>query len=112
MIPYADVSGYKEIEALLQNRYVWSEGGFWAGGEEDMGATEAEEVEGWREACHGGWMGGFPVDLGGEEEDGGRVMAEEEVVAEPVKKGKKRASEVVGGQAASKGKKRGRKSAV
>ena len=111
MIPYADVSGYKEIEALLQNRYVWSEGGFWAGGEEDMGATEAEEVEGWREACHGGWIGGSPVDLGGEEE-GGMVMAEEEVVAEPVKKGRKRASEVVGGQAASKGKKRVRKSAV
>jgi len=111
MIPYADVSGYKEIEALLHNRYVWSEGGFWAGGEEDMGATEAEEVEGWREACHGGWMGGFPVDLGVEEE-GGMVLEEEVVVAEPVKKGKKRASEVVGGQAASKGKKRGRKSAV
>jgi len=108
MIPYADVSGYKEIEALLQNRYVWSEGGFWLGGEEDVGAPEAEEIEGWREAMHGGWMGGFSIPPEEVEEMG---LVEE--VAEPVKKGRKRASEAASGaQGASRGKRRSRKSAV
>jgi len=107
MIPYADVSGYKEIEALLRNRYAWSEGGFWLGGEEDLGAPEAEEIEGWREAMHGGWLGGFSIPP---EEVG--VEAVEEV-AEPAKKGRKRGSEAAGGpQGAYRGKKRGRKSAV
>lgn len=109
MIPYADISGYKEIEALLQNRYIWSEGGFWAGGEEDMGAPEVEEIEGWKEACHGGWMGGFPIPEP-EAPDGIEVVEE---VAEPVKRGRKRMSEVAGaGQISSRGKKRGRKSAL
>lgn len=108
MIPYADVSGYKEIEALLQNRYVWSEGGFWLGGEEDVGAPEAEEIEGWRKAMHGGWMGGFSIPPAEVEE-----MEIVEEVAEPAKKGRKRASEAAAGaQGSSRGKKRGRKSAV
>jgi hypothetical protein len=110
MIPYADVGGYKEIEALLQNRYLWSEGGFWLGGEEDLGAPEAEEIEGWKEACLGGWMGGFPLDLGVDARVEGVEAVEE--VFEPVKKGRKRASEAAGGaQVASRGKKRGRKNA-
>jgi vacuolar protein sorting-associated protein 72 len=100
MIPYADVRGYKEIEAMLQNRYVWSEGGFWVGGEEDLSADGVEEVEGWREAIHGGWMGGFAIPPEEEEEEP-IVIAEEEVVVEeqepevvvePVKKGKKRSA--------------------
>lgn len=68
MIPYADVRGYREIEAMLQNRYLWSEGGFWLGGEEDLAAPEAEEIEGWREAVHGGWMAGFPIPTPDQEE--------------------------------------------
>jgi hypothetical protein len=109
MIPYADVGGYKEIEALLQNRYIWSEGGFWLGGEEDLGAPEAEEIEGWREAMNGGWMGGFSIPP----EEGVEEMEVVEEVAEPVKKGRKRGSEAAGGaQGAQRGKKRGRKSAV
>lgn len=113
MIPYADVSGYKEIEALLQNRYIWSEGGFWLGSEEDLGAPEAEAIEGWREACHGGWMGGFPFDVGVADEVGESVVDE---VVEPVKKSRKRVSEAAGGAGGTpvgpKGRKRGRKSAV
>jgi hypothetical protein len=109
MIPYADVSGYKEIEALLQNRYIWSEGGFWVGGEEDVGAPEAEVIEGWREAMNGGWLGGFSIPP----EEGVGEMEVVEEVAEPVKKGRKRGSEAAGGvQGSYRGKKRGRKTAV
>jgi len=116
MIPYADVDGYRHIEDLLRNRYVWSEGGFWVGGEEDMGAGGVEDVDGWVEAVHGGWMGGFPLPEPVAVQEGQGVeeveVVQEEVVAEPVKRGKKRMSEAGPGSTAPKGKKRGRKSVM
>ena len=120
MIPYADVSGYREIEALLRNRYTWSEGGFWVGGEEDVAAEGVEELEGWNEAVHGGWMAGLPIpqpELEPEPEPEVEVVEEEaeieevevehepEVVKEPVKRGRKRASEAAAKPKASKSKK-------
>ena len=61
-IPYATIEGYRQIEALLANRYVWSEfAGCWLGGEEDLCADGAEEVEGWKEAVSGGWIGGRQI---------------------------------------------------
>jgi hypothetical protein len=120
MIPYADVGGYQQIEAMLSNRYLWSDGAFWLGGEEDVSAPEAEEIEGWREAMHGGWMGGFSIPIPLEEEVGEEVIVQdqgqdemEEVIAlQPAKKGRKRMSEAgpADGQVktAGKGKKRRR----
>ena len=62
MIPYATLEGYRQIEALIANRYIWSQsGGCWMGGEEDLAAEGVEEVEGWREAIGGGWLGGQQV---------------------------------------------------
>ena len=59
MIPYATLAEFKQIEALLANRYVWSTGGgCWLGGEEDVCADGMEGIEGWKEAVHGGWLGG------------------------------------------------------
>jgi len=59
MIPYATLEGYRQIEALLADRYVWNEGGgCWVGGEEDVPAAGIEEVEGWRESVNGGWLCG------------------------------------------------------
>jgi hypothetical protein len=116
MIPYADVSGYREIEALLRNRYTWSEAGFWVGGEEDVSADGVGDVEGWNEAVNGGWMAGFPIpepeheaevvdeEADAEAEDTGVVHEAEEVV-KPVKRGRKRASEAASKPKASKGKK-------
>lgn len=61
--PYATVEGYKQIQALLQHRYMWDEDtSVWYGGEEDMWADGVENVEGWAEAVHGGWMGGKEID--------------------------------------------------
>ncbi|WWD18311.1 hypothetical protein CI109_102761 [Kwoniella shandongensis] len=61
-IPYATVSAYKEIEALLQNRYVWNEvGGCWSGCEEDVAAEGVEEIDGWWEATNGGWLAGKEI---------------------------------------------------
>jgi hypothetical protein len=113
MIPYADVGGYQQIEALLKNRYLWSDGAFWLGGEEDLAAPEAEEIEGWREAMHGGWMGGLPIPQDEVEDppEEAEVEVEEEILAEPVKKGRKRMSEAAPAEAgvkAPKGKKRRR----
>lgn len=74
MIPYATLDGYRQIEALIANRYVWSESGFWLGGEEDVFAEGVQEVEGWNEAVGGGWLGGRRVEK----------RASEMVVVEPV----------------------------
>ena len=61
--PYATVEGYKQIQALLQHRYMWDEDtSVWYGGGEDMWADGVENVEGWAEAVHGGWMGGKEID--------------------------------------------------
>lgn len=116
MIPYADVRGYREIEALLRNRYVWSEGGFWVGGEEDVAAEGAEEIEGWRDAVHGGWMAGLAIppdeeeedpDVADEEEPAEVAEVEPEAAVRPAKKGKKRGGKSESAQPA-KGKKRRR----
>lgn len=77
MIPYATVEGYKLIEAMLRERYVWSESGFWLGGEEDAAADGIEGVKGWAEAVHGGWMGGFEIPRSEEQEE--QVAEVEEV---------------------------------
>jgi len=61
--PYATVEGYKQIQALLQHRYMWDEDtSVWYGGEEDTWADGVENLEGWAEAVHGGWMGGKEID--------------------------------------------------
>jgi hypothetical protein len=105
---------------MLSNRYLWSDGAFWLGGEEDVSAPEAEEIEGWKEAMHGGWMDGFPVPIPLEEEAGEEVLVpdqgleemEEIIAVQPAKKGRKRMSEAGSadgvGKAAGKGKKRRR----
>ena len=85
-----------------------------------MGAAGVEDVDGWVEAVHGGWMGGFPLPEPEAEaeavQEGQGVEAvevvQEEVVAEPVKRGRKRMSEAGPGSTAPKGKKRGRKSVM
>lgn len=42
---------------------MWDEDtSVWYGGEEDMWADGVENVEGWAEAVHGGWMGGKEID--------------------------------------------------
>ncbi|WVQ81048.1 hypothetical protein IAT38_003155 [Cryptococcus sp. DSM 104549] len=65
MIPYATVSAYKEIEALLQERYTWDpEGGCWLGGEMDVAAEGVQGLPGWEEAVNLGWIAG--VELGKE----------------------------------------------
>jgi vacuolar protein sorting-associated protein 72 len=114
MIPYADVGGYQQIEALLQNRYMWSEGGFWLGSEEDVGASGTEELEGWSEAVNGGWMAGFPIPIPEEEQPEGGVLETVEEVgpAEIPKKGRKRGpkaavgSSPAGSPASTRGKRR------
>ncbi len=59
MIPYATLDGYRQIEALIANRYVWSEsGGCWLGGEEDACADGIADLEGWNEAVNADWIGG------------------------------------------------------
>ncbi|ORX40261.1 YL1 nuclear protein-domain-containing protein [Kockovaella imperatae] len=61
-IPYCSIEEYKQIQALLDHRYVWSEDlGIWLGGEEDVPADGAAEIPGWREAVHGGWLGGKEI---------------------------------------------------
>lgn len=62
MIPYASAESYATLQALLANRYVWSEGGWWAGGEADVAADGIEDIAGWREACMRGWAGGKRVE--------------------------------------------------
>lgn len=77
MIPYSNPQGYREIEALLANRYVWSEeGGCWMGGEEDVMAEGMDEVEGWRDAVMGGWLAGDQLVE--------EVPEEEELAEEPL----------------------------
>jgi vacuolar protein sorting-associated protein 72 len=77
MIPYATRQGYREIEALLANRYVWNEeGGCWMGGEEDVMTEGMDEVEGWREAVMGGWLAGEQLVE--------EVQEEEELAEEPL----------------------------
>jgi vacuolar protein sorting-associated protein 72 len=117
--PYATVEGYKQIQALLQHRYVWDEdSSVWYGGEEDLWADGVGNVEGWAQAVHGGWMGGKEIEQPEEavEEESMEVEnqpeAEEEAEAEveeeaaPAKsKGKKRkAAEGVEAPAAKKAK--------
>ena len=94
MIPYATTEAYREIQALQQNRYIWSaETGCWMGGEEDVFAEGIEEVEGWREAVHGGWMAGLEMPGSDEleEEDPSAVLDEPEPESEIVEpKGKRK----------------------
>jgi vacuolar protein sorting-associated protein 72 len=88
LIPYAAPQGYREIEALLANRYVWNEeGGCWMGGEEDAVADGVEEVPGWREAMMGGWLAGKEIVEEPITED---VQMEEPEQEETPSKGKKR----------------------
>jgi vacuolar protein sorting-associated protein 72 len=54
-VQYANVDGYKQIEALIHNEYIWSEAG-WLGRED-----EGEDMEGWMEAVSGGWLQGVQV---------------------------------------------------
>lgn len=62
MIPYATPEGYKQIEALLQQRYCWSaEANCWFGGEADAWAEGMDEIDGWAEAVNGGWWEGKPL---------------------------------------------------
>lgn len=61
-IPYASAAAYKQIEAVLAQRYIWSaDASCWLGGEEDVFAEGLEDVPEWRDAMHGGWMGGRAV---------------------------------------------------
>lgn len=61
-IPYSSVAEFKQIQALLTHRYVWSEElGCWLGGEEDVPAHGVADIPGWREAVHGGWFGGKEI---------------------------------------------------
>ncbi|KAK8858422.1 hypothetical protein IAR55_002649 [Kwoniella newhampshirensis] len=97
MIQYATAEGYKEIEALLQNRYVWNEeSSCWMGGEEDVHAEGVEEIAGWWEAVNGGWLGGIeiPDEEGVEEpqiEDEVPIEVEEvQPLEQPKTKGKGR----------------------
>ena len=91
MIPYSSVEEYKEIQALLKHRYMWSEeASAWFGGEEDESAEGAQEISGWRDALHGGWMGGKEVS----DEVDENVVEEDELprveVEETGRKGKRK----------------------
>ncbi|WVR06196.1 hypothetical protein IAU60_003226 [Kwoniella sp. DSM 27419] len=94
MIPYATVEGYKTIEAMLANRYMYDEGGWWAGGEEDDHAEGMEGIDGWWEAIHGGWLGGkeIPVEQVVAPAEVEEEVMEEEVMEEEVEvvKGKRK----------------------
>lgn len=72
MVPYSGVESYRTLEAVLDNRYVWTEGGWWAGGEADACADGMEDIVGWKEAQCGGWLGGKRVA----EDDGVEVVEE------------------------------------
>ncbi|GMK53821.1 hypothetical protein CspeluHIS016_0104070 [Cutaneotrichosporon spelunceum] len=74
MVPYANTESYQTLQALLDNRYVWTEGGWWGGGEGDAAAEGVEEIPGWREACCRGWIAGKRV---GEERETMEVEGEE-----------------------------------
>ncbi|WVW84457.1 hypothetical protein I302_106491 [Kwoniella bestiolae CBS 10118] len=92
-IPYATAEGYKQIEALLAERYTFDTGGWWVGGEEDVHAEGMEGVEGWWEAVNGGWLGGKEIpeeEVPAEQEEGD--VALEEVVEQQmdVTKGKRK----------------------
>ncbi|WRT67603.1 uncharacterized protein IL334_004575 [Kwoniella shivajii] len=86
MIPYATAEGYKHIQALLQERYKYDDGGWWLGGEEDVRADGMEGVEGWWEATNGGWMDGkeIPEPVEKMEQMPAEVMEEIEPVEEVV----------------------------
>ncbi|BEJ14984.1 hypothetical protein CspHIS471_0407510 [Cutaneotrichosporon sp. HIS471] len=75
MVPYASAESYQVHQALLENRYVWTEGGWWGGGEGDVAAEGVEEIPGWKEACVRGWVAGKRVGEEGEviEVDGEEV---------------------------------------
>ncbi|BEI84000.1 hypothetical protein CcaverHIS002_0406040 [Cutaneotrichosporon cavernicola] len=75
MVPYASAESYQVLQALLENRYVWTEGGWWGGGEGDVAAEGVEEIPGWKEACVRGWVAGKRVGEEGEmiEVDGEEV---------------------------------------
>jgi len=89
MIPYATIEGHREIEALIANRYVWSQGGgCWLGGEEDVGAEGVEEVVCWREAVNGGWIGESQVGEVGRKLAGGMASPEDDGARRPGKRRK------------------------
>lgn len=80
-IPYATAHAYKVLDALMHDQYLYSaEMGAWMGAEAGEHAEGVEEVEGWGEAVHGGWVGGRRL---GEVEDvqvQGEVEGDEGVV--------------------------------
>jgi hypothetical protein len=61
MVPYTNVESFKTLEAVLAGRYVWSEAGWWAGGEADAFADGVEDIPGWREAVSRRWLGGQEI---------------------------------------------------
>ena len=100
---------------------MWDEDtSVWYGGEEDMWADGVENVEGWAEAVHGGWMGGKEIDQPAEameeevtkaENDAEEGMeaevdadVEEEVAPAPSKGKKRKAAGGVDAPAAKKAK--------
>lgn len=92
-VQYATKEGYRLIEEMLANEYVWNETAGWLG-REDEGC---EDVEGWMEAVGGRWRGGEPVAP--ERPEGGDVeMEEQEVIvveeAPKKKRGRKRKADV------------------
>lgn len=96
LIPYANIEGYRQIEALLNHRYLWdADASVWLGGEQDVGAEGVEAVQGWREAMHGGWIGGKDAISLMPEEPAAVADEEvhEEVHVEVPKKGSKRKSQ-------------------
>ena len=64
LVPYNSIEAYKQIDALLANRYFWNaENSVWYGGEDDTCADGVEQVKGWKEAVNGGWLGSKSVEV-------------------------------------------------
>ncbi len=90
MIPYATVEGYKQVDALLRHRYVWSdEARCWFGGEDDVCAEGMDEslLRDWSEKVHGGWSAGKEVPVALPVVDDVKEEEEEEAAEGPVDQG-------------------------
>ncbi|ORY21983.1 YL1 nuclear protein-domain-containing protein [Naematelia encephala] len=77
-VVYATKEGYKLIEGLMAERFVWDEHGFWAAGEDDIPAEGIEGINGWNEAVNGGWQAGIRIPNKLEEVDEVEVEQVEE----------------------------------